>query len=96
MPAPAPVSPGSVEITGLSGYGSAVFVDGYGARYDSWQTSYIASGLTPGNHDLRVEIDGSVVYTGDAWVESGQNHRCLATFDGWSWSLDCHFTRPAL
>jgi hypothetical protein len=96
VPAPAPIVPGSVQITGLASYGDAVFVDGYAARFDARQGSYLSSGLTPGDHDLRVEIDGRVAYSGPVHVRSGENHRCLAAWDGWQWTLDCHFTRPAL
>lgn len=107
MPAPAPavaVAPtpaapqvGSVQLDGLTPFSDRVWVDGREVPFTQSYGSYIGTNLTAGTHELRVERGGQVVYQGPLGIRAAENHRCLATvgFD-YRWTLDCHFTRPAL
>jgi hypothetical protein len=96
-PEPVPVAepPGSVQISGISPYAGAVFVNGVQVGFNNNLNGFVVGNLLPGAHKLRVEADNRVVYQGDVDVRSGENHRCMLDASTYDWQLSCHWTRPA-
>jgi hypothetical protein len=100
-PAPAPepvpeavyVPVGNVLFDGANVYDARVWVDGYeagrGEAGDYWST-----GLGEGPHELRIEAQGKVIYSGPVDVRGNQTRRCTTSIDSYSgeaYGFDCHW-----
>ena len=102
VPTPAPTAPtpavlGSAQLDGFTPLTDRVWVNGREVPYDQTRAGYVVRALSAGEHNLRVERSGQVVYQGALGIRNGENHRCIAVLGSdWRWTLSCHYTTPQL
>lgn len=81
---PDPVAaPGSFQLTGISPKDVAVWVDG--RPVGAVTAGFVAQGLTPGPHDVRIAQGSRTIFSGDLRIYPDLVRRCIPTVSG----LDC-------
>ncbi|MDP2315743.1 MAG: DUF4476 domain-containing protein [Pseudomonadota bacterium] len=88
-PPPAP-EPGTVQLTGIPAENVAMWVDGRPARYGAG--SFVAAGLAPGLHDVRIARGNATLYSGAMKVYPGLVRRCMPE----AGDLDCVFVESVV
>lgn len=88
---PAPPATGSVAVP-ITALASRVWVDGQALAYLGAHDAFVAVGLAPGPHVLRVEKDGKLRFEGPLQVSAAVHHRCVPGLG----TLECVDSGPAL
>ena len=102
--APVPTTPvpsaavlGSAQLDGFTPLTDRVWVNGKEVAFDQARAGFVVRALPAGEHNLRVERSGQVVYQGAIGIRDAENHRCIAVLGSdWRWTLSCHYTTPQL
>lgn len=96
VPAPPAARSGSLEIVGFDDHTGSVWVDGANVKYSASADAFVAAGLSPGAHSVRVERERSLRFNGSLEVRADQNNHCLLDSRNPNATLDCFFATPAL
>jgi len=88
--------PGSLSVSELSPLTGAVWVDGEALKYGAGSRAFVAPGLSPGQHTVRIENNGRPYHDGPMEIRGDQNTRCVLVYEGLTWAPSCHYTTPAL